>query len=158
MLYGIKLKWNLKLEKQQNLTQAFYSHQVKRWRALWAPTKDKAARRLSVVMARKTPQIVTKHCCSCVPTARGKFSHMLLPLLLTVRCEDRKKKKAPSELMLFPIQEIEESSTARDRAGATDACIVRPGPNASSVSPALSENEYSMLSICSLWRFLHIHC
>lgn len=60
--------------------------------------------------------------------------------------------------MLFPVQEIEESSTARNTAGAIAACIVRPGPNASSVSLALSGDEYAVLSTCSLWRFLHLHC
>lgn len=97
MLYSIRLMWNLKLEKQQNLTQVFYFHLVKRWRTLWASIKDKTAGRLLVVMARKTPQTVTKHCCSCVPTARAKFSHVLLPLLLTVRCDTRKKKKTKKQ-------------------------------------------------------------
>ncbi|XP_072200570.1 probable cation-transporting ATPase 13A5 isoform X2 [Excalfactoria chinensis] len=40
----------------------------------------------------------------------------------------------PLDLKMFEGThwEIEESSTAQDRAGAIDACIVRPGPNASS--------------------------
>ncbi|POI32970.1 hypothetical protein CIB84_003278 [Bambusicola thoracicus] len=47
---------------------------------------------------------------------------------------DKKIQGDPLDLKMFEGThwEIEESSTARDRAGATDACIVRPGPNASS--------------------------
>ncbi|XP_021249013.1 probable cation-transporting ATPase 13A5 isoform X3 [Numida meleagris] len=47
---------------------------------------------------------------------------------------DKKIQGDPLDLKMFEGThwEIEESSTAWDRAGAIDACIVRPGPNASS--------------------------
>ena len=56
--------------------------------------------------------------------------------------------------MLFLVQEVENSSTAQDGAGALETCIVRPGLKASSVSPVLSENECSVFSTCSKCKLL----
>lgn len=56
--------------------------------------------------------------------------------------------------MLFLVQEVEDSSAAQDGAGAPNICVIRPGPKASSVSPVLSENEYSVFSTCSKCKLL----
>lgn len=54
----------------------------------------------------------------------------------------KNRKHEASEIMLFfPVQEIEESNTSQDGTGTLHTCVVRPGPKASSVSPALSGNE-----------------
>lgn len=66
----------------------------------------------------------------------------------------KQKKKKVSEITLFLVQEVEDSSTAQDGTGALNICIVRPGPMASSVSPVLSENKCSVFSGCSRCKLL----
>lgn len=85
---------------------------------------------------------------------------LVLPPLLSQTGVKPEKRKA-SEITLFLVQEIDDSSAAQDGAGALDTCIVRPGPKASSVSPVISESEYFVFSTCSMCklpaRALFIH-
>lgn len=71
---------------------------------------------------------------------------------MDMKPKEKRRKKKLSEITLFLVQQVEDSSTAQDGAGALDICVVRLMPKASSVSPVHS--ECSVFATCSMYKFL----